>query len=248
GKFGGVFRATAGLYEEFGENRVIDTPLSETGIIGTAIGMALYGMRPVPEIQFLDFIYSGYDQIVNELAKMRYRSGGQYTCPMVIRAPYGGGIKGGLYHSQSTESVFIHHAGLKVVVPSNPYDAKGLLLSALRQADPVRFLQPKRISRAAKAESPAEAYPGPLDAAAIVREGDACTVIAWGAMLHEAKAAVEKLAAEGISCELVDLRTLWPLDIETVLASVRKTGRVVVVHEAARTLGLGAEIATLIQE
>ncbi|MFO7156660.1 MAG: alpha-ketoacid dehydrogenase subunit beta [Pseudomonadota bacterium] len=248
GKFGGVFRATAGLYEEFGENRVIDTPLSETGIIGTAIGMALYGMRPVPEIQFLDFIYSGYDQIVNELAKMRYRSGGQYTCPMVIRAPYGGGIKGGLYHSQSTESVFIHHAGLKVVVPSNPYDAKGLLLSALRQDDPVLFLEPKRIYRAARGEVPEGDYTVPLESAAIVREGDAVTVIAWGAMLHEAVAAVDRLAEEGIRCELIDLRTLWPLDIETVLGSVRKTGRAVIVHEAARTLGLGAEIAALIQE
>lgn len=248
GKFGGVFRATAGLYEEFGENRVIDTPLSETGIIGTAIGMALYGMRPVPEIQFLDFIYSAYDQIVNELAKMRYRSGGQYACPMVIRTPYGGGIKGGLYHSQSTESVFIHHAGLKVVVPSNPYDAKGLLLSALRQEDPVLFLEPKRIYRAAKGEVPEGDYTVPLEKAAVVREGEAATVIAWGAMLHEAKAAVEKLAEEGIDCELIDLRTLWPLDIETVLASVKKTGRVVVVHEAARTLGFGAEIAALIQE
>ncbi|HLV61377.1 MAG TPA: alpha-ketoacid dehydrogenase subunit beta [Fredinandcohnia sp.] len=248
GKFGGVFRATAGLYEEFGENRVIDTPLSETGIIGTAIGMALYGMRPVPEIQFLDFIYSAYDQIVNELAKMRYRSGGQYACPMVIRTPYGGGIKGGLYHSQSTESVFIHHAGLKVVVPSNPYDAKGLLLSALRQEDPVLFLEPKRIYRAAKGEVPEGDYTVPLEKAAVVREGKDVTVVAWGAMLHEAKAAVDNLAKEGIEAELIDLRTLWPLDIETVLASVAKTGRAVVVHEAARTLGLGAEIAALIQE
>jgi len=248
GRFGGVFRATAGLFEEFGENRVIDTPLSETGIVGTAIGMALYGMRPVPEIQFLDFIYSAYDQIVNELAKMRYRSGGQYACPMVIRAPYGGGIKGGLYHSQSTESVFIHHAGLKVVVPSNPFDAKGLLLSALRQEDPVLFLEPKRIYRAAKGEVPEGDYTVPLERAAVVREGDAVTVIAWGAMLHEAITAVDRLAAEGIRCELIDLRTLWPLDIETILNSVRKTGRAVVVHEAARTLGLGAEIAALIQE
>lgn len=248
GKFGGVFRATAGLYEEFGENRIFDTPLSETGIIGTAIGMSLYGLRPIPEIQFLDFIYSGYDQIVNELAKMRYRSGGQYACPMVIRTPYGGGIKGGLYHSQSTESVFIHHAGLKVVVPSNPYDAKGLLLASLRQEDPVLFLEPKRIYRAAKGEVPEEDYTVPLEKAAVVREGKDVTVIAWGAMLHEAKTAVESLAGQGVDAELIDLRTLWPLDIETILASVAKTGRAVVVHEAARTLGLGAEIATLIQE
>lgn len=248
GKFGGVFRATAGLYEEFGEDRIFDTPLSETGIVGTAIGMSLYGLRPVPEIQFLDFIYSGYDQIVNELAKMRYRSGGQYACPLVIRTPYGGGIKGGLYHSQSTESAFIHHAGLKVVVPSNPYDAKGLLLSAMRQDDPVLFLEPKRIYRAAKGEVPEGDYTVPLEKAAVVREGKDVTVMAWGAMLHEAKAAVEKLAGAGVDCELIDLRTLWPLDIETVLASVKKTGRAVVVHEAARTLGLASEIATLIQE
>jgi len=248
GKFGGVFRATAGLYEEFGENRVIDTPLAEGGIIGAAIGMSLYGMRPVPEIQFADFIFPGYDQIVNELAKMRYRSGGQYACPMVIRTPYGGGIKGGLYHSQSPESVFIHHAGLKVVVPSNPYDAKGLLLSALRQEDPVLFMEPKRVYRAAKGEVPEGDYTVPLEKAALVREGRHCTVIAWGAMLHEAKLAVEEAAKAGIECDLLDLRTLWPLDIESVLASAKKTGRVVVVHEAARTCGLGAEISALVQE
>lgn len=248
GKFGGVFRATAGLYEEFGDDRIFDTPLSETGIIGTAIGMSLFGMRPVPEIQFVDFIFSGYDQIVNELAKFRYRSGGQYPCPMVIRTPYGGGIKGGLYHSQSPESVFIHHAGLKVVVPSNPYDAKGLLLSALRQDDPVLFMEPKRIYRAAKGEVPEEDYTVPLEKARLVTEGGEVTVIAWGAMLHEAQAAVERLAQDGIRCDLLDLRTLWPLDIEAVVASAKKTGRVVIVHEAARTLGLAAEIATLIQE
>ncbi|HEY0839829.1 MAG TPA: transketolase C-terminal domain-containing protein, partial [Vulgatibacter sp.] len=198
GKFGGVFRATAGLYEEFGENRVIDTPLAEGGIVGAAIGMSLYGMRPVPEVQFADFIYPAYDQIVSELAKFRYRSGGQYPCPMVIRTPYGGGIKGGLYHSQSPESAFIHHAGLKVVVPSNPYDAKGLLLSALRQEDPVLFMEPKRIYRAAKGEVPEEDYTVPLEKAALLREGDDVTVIAWGAMLHEATAAVDEAASSGI--------------------------------------------------
>ncbi len=248
GKFGGVFRATAGLYEEFGENRVIDTPLAEGGIIGAAIGMAMYGMRPVPEIQFADFIFPGYDQIVNELAKLRYRSGGQYTAPMVIRTPYGGGIKGGLYHSQSPESLFIHHAGLKVVVPSNPYDAKGLLLSALRQEDPVLFLEPKRVYRAAKGEVPEEDYTVPLEKAALVREGSHCTVIAWGAELHEATIAVDEAKKSGIECDLLDLRTLWPLDIEAVIASVKKTGRVVVAHEAARTCGFGAEISSLIQE
>ena len=248
GKFGGVFRATAGLHEEFGENRVIDTPLAEGGIIGAAIGMAMYGMRPVPEIQFADFIFPGYDQIVNELAKLRYRSGGQYAAPMVIRTPYGGGIKGGLYHSQSPESVFIHHAGLKVVVPSNPYDAKGLLLSALRQEDPVLFMEPKRVYRAAKGEVPEGDYTVPLEKAAQVRDGDHCTVIAWGAMLHEAQTAVDEAAKAGIRCDLLDLRTLWPLDVEAVVGSAKKTGRVVVVHEAARTLGLGAEISALIQE
>ncbi len=248
GKFGGVFRATAGLYEEFGENRVIDTPLAEGGIVGAAIGMSLYGMRPVPEIQFADFIFPGYDQIVNELAKIRYRSGGQYPCPMVIRTPYGGGIKGGLYHSQSPESVFIHHAGLKVVVPSNPYDAKGLLLSALRQEDPVLFMEPKRVYRAAKGEVPEGDYTVPLEKAALLREGKHCTVIAWGAMIHEALPAVDEAAKAGITCDLLDLRTLWPLDIEAVVASAKKTGRVVIAHEAARTCGLGAEISSLIQE
>ncbi len=248
GKFGGVFRATAGLVEEFGESRIIDTPLSESGILGTAIGMAMYGMRPVPEIQFADFIFPGYDQIVSELAKLRYRSGGQYASPMTIRTPYGGGIKGGHYHSQSPESVFIHHAGLKVVVPSNPHDAKGLLLSCLRQPDPVLFMEPKRVYRASKGEVPEGDYTVPLERAAVVREGRHVTVIAWGAMMHEALPAAEEAAKEGIEVELLDLRTLWPLDIETVTASARKTGRVVIVHEAPRTCGLGAELSALVQE
>ena len=248
GKFGGVFRATAGLYEEFGPERVIDTPLSEGGIIGAAIGMALYGLRPVPEIQFSDFIFSAFDQIVSELAKLRYRSGGQYTAPMVIRTPFGGGIKGGHYHSQSPEALFIHVAGLTVVAPSNPYDAKGLLLSALRQPDPVLFFEPKRIYRASKGEVPEGDYEVPLGKAHVLRGGEALTVISWGAMVHEALAAVEEAAKEGIDCELIDLRTLWPLDVDCVVESARKTGRVVVVHEAARTCGLGAEISALIQE
>ncbi|MBX5480731.1 MAG: alpha-ketoacid dehydrogenase subunit beta [Myxococcaceae bacterium] len=248
GKFGGVFRATAGLYEEFGPERVIDTPLAESGIIGTAIGMAMYGLRPVPEIQFSDFIFPAFDQIVNELAKLRYRSGGQYAAPVVIRTPYGGGIKGGHYHSQSPEALFIHTAGLKVVSPSNPYDAKGLLLAAMRQDDPVLFFEPKRIYRAARGEVPEGDYTVELGRAKVVREGDDVTVIAWGAMLHEAERAVEQAAEKGISCELIDLRTLWPLDIDCITESARKTGRVVVVHEAARTCGLGAEICALIQE
>jgi pyruvate dehydrogenase E1 component beta subunit len=248
GKFGGVFRATAGLHEEFGPERIIDTPLSEAGIIGTAAGLALYGMKPIPEIQFADFIFPGYDQIVSEVAKFRYRSGGQYAVPMVIRTPYGGGIKGGHYHSQSPETLFIHHAGLKVVVPSNPYDAKGLLLSALRQEDPLLFLEPKRIYRASKGEVPEGDYTVPLEDAALVREGEHATVIAWGSMLHEAIAATEAAEKEGLRCDLLDLRTLWPLDIEKVVASAKKTGRVVIVHEAPRTCGLGAEIAALISE
>ena len=248
GKFGGVFRATAGLYEEFGPERVIDTPLAEGGIIGAAIGMALYGLRPVPEIQFADFIYPAFDQIVNELAKLRYRSGGQYAAPVIIRTPYGGGIKGGHYHSQSPESLFVHAAGLKVVAPSNPYDAKGLLLSAMRQDDPVLFFEPKRIYRAARGEVPEGDYTLELGKAKVLREGRHVSVIAWGAMLHEAQSAVEEAGARGIDCELVDLRTLWPLDIDCVTASARKTGRVVIVHEAPRTCGLGAEISSLVQE
>ncbi len=248
GKFGGVFRATAGLFEEFGADRVIDTPLAEGGIIGAAVGMALYGLKPVPEIQFSDFIFPAFDQIVNEVAKYRYRSGGQYPCPMVIRTPYGGGIKGGHYHSQSPEALFIHTAGLKVVSPSNPYDAKGLLLTCLRQRDPVLFFEPKRIYRAAKGEVPEGDYQVELGKASVVREGTQITVISWGAMIHEATAAAEQASQRGIDCEVIDLRTLWPMDIETILESARKTGRVAIVHEAPRSCGLGAEIAALVQE
>jgi pyruvate dehydrogenase E1 component beta subunit len=248
GKFGGVFRATQGLYEEFGGDRVIDTPLAEGGIIGAALGMALYGLRPVPEIQFADFIFPAMDQIVNEVAKYRFRSGGQYACPLVIRAPYGGGIKGGHYHSQSPEAHFIHTAGLKVVVPSNPHDAKGLLISAIRDDDPVLFLEPKRVYRASKGEVPEGEYAVPLGKAAVTRVGSQVTVLAWGSMWHEAQAAAEEAAREGMDCEVVDLRSLQPLDVDAVVASVQKTGRAVVVHEAPRTCGFGAELAALIQE
>jgi pyruvate dehydrogenase E1 component beta subunit len=248
GKFGGVFRATKGLHEEFGPDRALDTPLAEGGIIGTAIGMALYGLRPVAEIQFADFIYPAFDQIVSELAKLRFRSGGQYPAPMVIRTPVGGGIKGGHYHSQSPEAYFIHTSGLKVVAPSNPYDAKGLLLSAIDDPDPVMFLEPKRVYRASKGEVPEGAYRIPLGKAEIVRPGQTMTVIAWGAMLHEAKEAVTQAEKAGLDCELIDLRTLWPLDIDTIVASVQKTTRVIVVHEAPRTCGYGAELLTLIME
>jgi len=248
GKVGGVFRVTAGLYDEFGDDRVIDTPLSEGGIIGAAIGMALYGMKPVPEIQFSDFIFPAYDQIVSELAKFRYRSGGEFPCPMVIRTPVGGGIRGGHYHSQSPEAQFIHVAGLKVVCPATPADAKGLLLSALRDPDPVMFFEPKRIYRAAKGEVPEGDFTVPIGKANVVRQGEQVTLVTWGAMLYEALDAANKAAAEGVSVEVIDLRTLWPLDIETVVASVKKTGRVVVVHEAPKTCGLGGEIVSLINE
>ena len=248
GKFGGVFRATQGLYDEFGADRVIDTPLAEGGIIGTAVGMALYGLKPVPEIQFADFIYPAFDQIVNEAAKYRYRSGGQYACPLVVRTPYGGGIKGGHYHSQSPEAFFIHTAGLKVVVPSNPYDAKGLLISCIRDPDPVLFFEPKRVYRAAKGDVPEGEYAVPLGQAAVTREGRQVTLVAWGAMWHEADQAAREAEAEGIDCEVIDLRSLQPLDLDTLVASVKKTGRAMLVHEAPRTCGFGAELAALLQE
>jgi pyruvate dehydrogenase E1 component beta subunit len=248
GKFGGVFRATSGLHDQFGPDRVIDTPLAEAGIIGTAIGMALYGMRPVPEIQFVDFIFPAFDQIVNELAKFRYRSGGQYPCPVVIRTPYGGGIRGGHYHSQSPEAMFIHTAGLKVVIPSNPYDAKGLLLSCLRQNDPVLFMEPKRIYRQSRGDVPEGDYTVPLGQAKVLREGEQVTMIAYGAMVPVMEEAADKAAAEGVSVECIDLRTLMPFDLETPLASIKKTGRCVIVHEAPRTCGFGAELAMCLYE
>ena len=248
GKFGGVFRATSGLYDEFGGDRVIDTPLAESGIIGTAIGMALYGLRPVPEIQFGDFIYPAFDQIVNELAKFRYRSGGQYPCPVVIRTPVGGGIRGGHYHSQSPETLFIHTPGLKVVAPSNPYDAKGLLLGCMRQNDPVLFMEPKRIYRASKGDVPEGEYTIELGKASIVREGTQVTLIAWSGMVSIAEEAAKQAEQAGISVEVIDLRTLMPFDIDALIASTQKTGRVVIVHEAPRTCGFGAELIASIQE
>jgi len=245
---GGVFRATEGLAQEFGQNRVIDTPLAESGIIGISIGMALYGMRPVPEIQFMDFIYPAFDQIQSELAKFRYRSGGQFTCPLVIRTPYGGGIRGSHYHSQSTEAFFTHTPGLKVVIPSTPYDTKGLLTSALRDPDPILFLEPKRIYRTIRGDVPDEDYSIPIGRAKVVHEGNDVVVFAYGAMLHVAMEAAELAAPSGISVEVVDIRTLLPFDIETIIASVQKTGRVVILHEACKTCGFGAEIAAQIAE
>ena len=248
-KFGGVFRATQGLFEEFGSNRVFDTPLAEAGIIGSAIGMSLYGMRPVPEIQFVDFIYPAFDQIVNEAAKMRYRSGGQFTCPMVIRAPSGGGIKGGHYHSQSPETYFIHTAGLKVVMPSNPYDTKGLLIASIRDDNPVIFLEPKRLYRAVRGEVPEKEYVIELGKAKVVREGADITIVTYGAMVRVALEAAETAAEEDqISAEVIDMRTLLPYDIDTIIASVKKTSRVVIVHEAPRTCGFGAELSATISE
>lgn len=249
GRVGGVFRVTQGLHEAFGDQRVIDTPLNESGILGTAIGMALYGLKPIPEIQFADFIYPGFDQLVSEAAKYRYRSGGEYTVPMVVRTPFGGGIKGGLYHSQSPEALFIHTAGLKVVCPSNPYDAKGLLRASIKDPDPVLFFEPKRVYRAVKMEVPTAPYEVPLSQAAVVRPGTDVTVVAWGAMLYEALAAAEQVAGDDhIEAEVIDPRTLWPLDLETILTSVRKTGRLVIVHEAPRACGFGAELVSLVCE
>ena len=247
GKNGGVFRATEGLYEEFGEDRVIDTPLAESGIVGTAVGMAAYGMKPVPEIQFLGFIYPAFDQIVSHVARLRTRSRGRYTCPMVIRAPFGGGIRAPEHHSESTEAMFVHQPGLKVVVPSTPYDTKGLLTSAIRDPDPVLFLEPKLIYRAFREEVPNDSYEVPIGEAAVRREGADISVFTWGAMTRPTLEAAEELAGE-IDVEVVDVRTLSPIDTDTIVESFTKTGRGAIVHEAPKTAGLGAEITATIQE
>lgn len=247
GRNGGVFRCTEGLIDEF-PDRVFDTPLAEAGIIGSAIGMALYGLRPVPEIQFQDFIYPAFDQIVSEAAKMRYRSGGQYSVPMTIRTPFGGGIRGGHYHSQSGEAYFAHTAGLKVVVPSSPSDAKGLLTSSIRDPDPVLFLEPKKLYRAFREDVPEGELTVPLGKALLRRPGKDVSLFAYGYMAHVCLEAAEKAAEKGVEAEVVDLRTLVPLDLEAILASVRKTGRAVVVYEAPRTAGYGAEISALLAE
>lgn len=248
GRNGGVFRATEGLQAEFGEERVFDTPLSESGIIGAAVGMAIYGLRPVPEIQFLDFIYPAFDQIVSELAKFRYRSGGQYAAPVIIRTPYGGGIKGGHYHSQSTEAYFTHTAGLKVVIPSDPYDAKGLLTEALNQDDPVLFMEPKALYRKAKMDVPEGDYRVPFGQAKVRREGTDMTLVAWGAMVPVAMEAARRAEDDGISCEVLDLRTLVPLDEAALLESVKKTGRMIVIHEAQKTSGFAGELTAIVAE
>lgn len=248
GVSGGVFRATEGLHEKFGAERVIDTPLAELSIIGIAIGAAAVGMHPIAEIQFADFIHPAFDQIVNEAAKMRYRSNGGWGCPLVIRTPYGGGIHGGLYHSQSIEAFFCHSPGLIVISPSTPYDAKGLLTAAIRNPDPVLFLEHKKLYRSIKGEVPDDDYVLPIGKADVKRAGSDVTAIAYGAMLHETLNAANTLAREGIEVEVVDLRTLFPLDRATILESVRKTSKVCIIHEDTKTMGLGAEIAAIISE
>lgn len=261
GYFGGVFRCTEGLQKKYGDQRVFDAPISEGGIVGTAVGMGAYGLRPVVEIQFADYVYPGYDQIVSEAARLRYRSAGDFTCPLTIRMPCGGGIYGGQTHSQSPEAIFTQVCGLRTVMPSNPYDAKGLLIAAIECNDPVIFLEPKRLYNGPfdghhdrpvvpwgahpASEVPEGHYRLALDRAAVVRPGQALTAIAYGTMVHVCQAAA---AESGVDAEIIDLRSLWPLDLDTVIASVRKTGRCVIVHEATRSCGLGAEIAALVQE
>jgi 2-oxoisovalerate dehydrogenase E1 component beta subunit len=261
GYFGGVFRCTQGLQQKFGTSRCFDTPISELGIVGVAVGMAAYGLRPCIEIQFADYMYPGYDQIVSEVARLRYRSNGEFTAPLVVRMPTGGGIFGGQTHSQSPEALFAHVAGLKTIVPSNPYDAKGLLIAAIEDNDPVIFLEPKRLyngpfdghhdrpvtpwSKHAQGEVPDGHYTVPLGKAAIRREGASVTVLTYGTMVFVAEAAA---AETGIDAEVIDLRTLLPYDLETIVASVEKTGRCVILHEATLTGGYGAELAALVQE
>ncbi len=249
GKNGGVFRATDGLFEEFGEHRVIDTPLAESGIIGASVGLAVNGLRPIPEIQFMGFIYPAFEQMISHVARIRMRSQGRYSVPMVVRVPFGGRIRAPELHSESTETFFAHTPGLTVVAPSSPYDAKGLLLAATESEDPVVFLEPMRIYRAFREEVPEGWYTVPLGKAAVVKEGADVTVIAWGTMLRETLDVVSRVeAAQGVSIEVIDLRTLSPWDEDTVFESVVKTGRAVVVHEAVGQLGLGAEIAARISE
>jgi 2-oxoisovalerate dehydrogenase E1 component beta subunit len=261
GYFGGVFRCTQGLQAKYGRTRCFDTPISESGIVGTAIGMAAYGLKPCVEIQFADYMYPAYDQITQEAARIRYRSNGDFTCPIVLRMPTGGGIFGGQTHSQSPEALFTHVCGLKVVVPSNPYDAKGLLIAAIEDPDPVMFLEPKRLyngpfdghhekpvtpwSKHALGEVPEGHYSIPIGKAEIRRPGSAVTVIAYGTMVHVALAAADEM---GIDAEVIDLRSLLPLDLDTVVQSVTKTGRCVMVHEATLTSGYGAEVVALVQE
>jgi 2-oxoisovalerate dehydrogenase E1 component beta subunit len=261
GFFGGVFRCTEGLQQKYGKARCFDTPISESGIIGVAVGMGAYGLRPVPEIQFADYVYPAYDQLVSEAARLRYRSANDFTAPITVRMPCGGGIFGGQTHSQSPESLFTHVCGLKTVIPSNPYDAKGLLIAAIEDDDPVIFLEPKRLyngpffgypdrpavpwSKHRLSETPGGHYTVPLGEAVVRREGRDVTVIAYGTMVYVAEAAAEET---GIDAEIIDLRTLLPLDVDKITESVKKTGRCVIVHEATRTSGFGAELCSQVQE
>jgi pyruvate dehydrogenase E1 component beta subunit len=248
GKEGGVFRVTEGLQVKFGAERVIDTPLAESGIVGVAIGMAVKGLKPVAEIQFEGFLSPAMDQIMNHASRIRNRSRGRFTCPLVIRSPWGGGIHAPEHHSDSPEALFAHTPGVKVVIPSTPYDAKGLIISAIRDPDPVLFFEPKRIYRAIKEEVPDESYTVSIGEAKVVREGKDITVITWGSMVREVLRAAETADGEGIQAEVIDLRTISPMDEEAFLESVRKTGRAVVVHEAPPTCGVGAEIIARINE
>lgn len=261
GFFGGVFRATAGLQKKYGKNRVFDTPITECGIIGVAVGMGAYGLRPVPEIQFADYIYPALDQLVSEAARLRYRSAGEFTAPMTVRSPFGGGIFGGQTHSQSPEGIFTHVSGIKTVIPATPYDAKGLLIAAIEDNDPTIFFEPKRIYNGpfdghydrpsrnwgghVDAQVPEGYYKIPLGKARIARAGEALTILCYGTMVHVVASTVEEM---GIDAEIVDLRTLVPLDIQTIEASVKKTGHCLIVHEATRTSGFGAELSALVQE
>lgn len=248
GRDGGVFRVTEGLVDKFGPERVIDTPLAESAGVGAAVGMTALGLRPIVEIQFLGFIYPSFNQIISHVARLRNRTRGRFPVPLTIRTPYGAGVKALEHHSESTEALFCQIPGLTVVVPSNPYDAKGLLIASLRSEDPVIFLEPTKLYRADKQDVPEEPYEMPLGQAKIVREGKDLTIVAWGTMIPVALKAAEKAAAEGVGAEVVDLRTLSPMDRETVVASVKRTGRAIVLHEAPKTCGLGAEIAALIGE
>ena len=248
GKKGGVFKATSGLYEQFGEERVIDTPLAESAIVGVGVGAAMYGMKPIAEIQFADFILPAVNQIISEAAKIRYRSNNDWSCPMVIRAPYGGGVHGALYHSQSVEAIFANQPGLKIVMPSTPYDVKGLLKAAIRDADPVLFLEHKRAYRMIKGEVPADDYVLPIGKADVKRSGEDITVITYGLCVHFALQAAEKLASDGISVHILDLRTVYPLDQESIIEAAVKTGKVLLITEDNKEGSILGEVAAIIAE
>jgi pyruvate dehydrogenase E1 component beta subunit len=245
---GGVFRATKGLQEKFGKEKCFDTPLTEAGIVGSGIGMAITGLKPVAEIQFQGFVFPALNQIMVHAARMRNRSRGRYTVPMVIRMPYGGGIRALEHHSESIEALFAHIPGLKVVIPSNPYDTKGLMVAAIRDKDPVIFLEPKRLYRAFKQEIPEGLYEVPIGKARVLQEGEDITVVAWGALVPECQKALDLLKEKNISVELIDLRTISPIDKETIAQSVKKTGRFLVVHEAVKSFGVGAELISIVNE